>query len=129
MIEDGDDDGGGVSGAGSPRSRRSVTRRSESICRADEASEILSRRSSRVSIPSRARRMSDCSSCRDRANRRRFSDKDDKGTSFDGDVGGTLSVVGIGIGVSSFLTCSATVSVVNCFRLPGHIFHHFVPEV
>ena len=141
------DNGGGISGGGSPRSRRSVTRRSESICRADEASEILSRRFSRVSIPSRARRMSDCSSWRDRANRRRFSDNADKGTSFGCDEGAGIiskgmsfkfdldivSVLGIGIGeggVSSFLTSFfATVSRSDCFRLPGHIFHHFVPEV
>ena len=41
-------------GGGSPLSLRRATRLSESICRAVDASWIVSRRVSRVSMPSRA---------------------------------------------------------------------------
>jgi hypothetical protein len=68
-----------ITGAGSPLACRIVTTRCESICLAVEAAVIESRRVSRVSIPSRARRMSDCSNCRERARRRRFSDNADRG--------------------------------------------------
>jgi hypothetical protein len=40
---------------------------------------MFSRRVSRVSIPSRARRMSDWRSCRERARRRRFSESVERG--------------------------------------------------
>jgi hypothetical protein len=57
-----------------------VARRSESIALAEDARVIFSRRDSRVSIPSRAVRMSDWRSCSERASRRRFSDNEDNGT-------------------------------------------------
>ena len=68
-----------MGGGGSPRAFRRVIRLSESASRVLDASDIISRRDSRVSMPSLARRMSDCRSWRDLANRRRFSDSDDRG--------------------------------------------------
>jgi hypothetical protein len=57
--------------------------------RAVDASEIVSSLDSRVSIPSRARRMSDWRSWRDRASRSRFSERAERGGgSFCGEVEG-----------------------------------------
>jgi hypothetical protein len=68
-----------MTGGGSPLACRNVRARWESMCRAVEAAVIASRRVSRVSIPSRARRMSDWRRDRDRARRRRFSERADRG--------------------------------------------------
>ena len=56
-----------------------MTARSESIVRAWDASVMFSRRDSRDSMPSLASRISDWSKYRDRARRRRLSDKVDSG--------------------------------------------------
>ena len=77
--------------------RRSTARRSDSTARAVEARFIVSRRVSRVSIPSRARRMSDWRSCSERARRNLFSDNDDRdfvGNDFGGDDGGENCLTG-----------------------------------
>jgi hypothetical protein len=48
-----------ICGGGSPRARRRLTRLSESIWRAVLARLMFSRRDSRVSMPCRAKRISD----------------------------------------------------------------------
>jgi hypothetical protein len=90
-------DGKVMMGGGSPRCLRAMSVRSVSSWRVREASDIRSRRDSRVSIPSRAWRMSDWRRERERASRRRFSERVEREdlTGEDGWIGdgGCLAVV------------------------------------